>query len=222
MALFRSLSRLGYLPSTTAAVRVDRGGARRFYSRRLRTVQMAIALFATFVFAIGPTSEWTAGDADAYRMSSVAIIIIGLTVNWRLLRRGLLLDRDRIVIRNLLYFRSVPLDEVVQFTASRRYGLSLHPGLQVSLRNGLNLYANVFSNTPVDDKDAGTREAAELNAYLERRRGDRDRVVLVVPEWQLSGNVWACRTWLLVPTLLLLALLVLLVTTVIDPAAVNS
>ena len=216
------MSKLGYLPSTTVAIRVDREGTRRFYSRRLRTTQITFALILTFVLAIGPTSEWAAGDADSYRLSSIGVMLVGLTVSWRLLRRGLLIDRDRLVIRNLLRFRSVPLDHVVEFRSSRSYWLSLRPGLQISLVSGRKRYANAFSNTPADGNPAGTREATELNSYLDGRRTGQPREEHLVPEWQITGNVWAYRAWLLVPTSLLLGILVLLVATAVDPAAVDN
>jgi len=185
-------------------------------------LHIALVLFMTFVLAVGPTSEWAAGDADAYRLSSVVIMMVGLVLSWRLLRRGVVLEPDELVIRNLLRFRSVPLDEVVAVAPPRRYGLSLHTGLQVRLLDGSKVYASAFTNTPIDSNEAGTPEAAEMTAFVENRRSGQTRAEPVVPDWQISGNVWAYRVWLLVPTFLLLALLMLLVATLIDPASVDS
>jgi hypothetical protein len=206
----------------TKALSVSRDGQRRFYSRRLRTLHFALILFGTLVLALGPTSEFASDDPELFRRSCILVLIVGLTACWRVLRRGVVATPERVVVRNLLWFRVIPTANIESFGQAAGYGLHLgRGGMKIRTIRGKTIYASVFVTTPVDaGSRVGATEADELNAWLAAvRNGRRFPAGSLIPEWKAYGGVWPQRLWLLFLLGIIAFFLFAIVPALLDPAS---
>ena len=185
----------------TRAVSVSRDGSRRFYSRQLRTLHFAFVPFVTVVLTAGAASEFAAGNVSDFRWASRCLVGVGCLIGWRVLARGLSVDPDRVVIRNMLRTRTIRTQEIESFGETAMYGRALfRTGMPVVLRCGHVRYANVFSATPLDT-DTGSAEAQELNEWLRDVRGGvRFPPGSLRPFGSRDGLWWAWLTVLLLFT----------------------
>lgn len=203
----------------TSAVRVSKDGQRRYYSRRLRTVHFGLIVFVTLVAALGPSTEFANGDPHLFRQACILSLVSGLGIGWRILRRGLVAEPDRVVVRNLFWFRRIRKDVIAGFEASAPYGFHFGTGgLGVRKRNGKVVHVGVFVTTPVDGGvGVGTVEAKELNAWLTAvQAGVRSPPGNLVPAFKAYGG----SGWRVLWNAFLVALLLLLMVTVV-PALVD-
>jgi hypothetical protein len=158
------------------AVRVTEGGARRVYTRRLRTAHVAILLVLTTALALGPPSELIAGDhALAVTIASVTFLA-GLLGCFAILRRSVVVTPGLVTIRGLLTTRRVPAADVARFEPPPPYGKVLgRVALRVVLMDGQVRHSGCFTNTEMDRDGAGREECAELNAWLAVQHGSTDQ-----------------------------------------------
>ncbi len=141
---------------------------------------------------------------------------------WRVLRRGLLATPERVVVRNLLWFRVVPTTNIERFEPAASYGLHLGTGgLVVRTLRGRDVHAGVFVSTPVDGGGGvGTAEAKELNEWLTAvKTGVRFPPGSLVPAWKAYGGAWGRRVWFAALLGLMAFLVLMIVPALLDPSS---
>ena len=204
----------------TTALWVSKDGQRRYYSRRLRTLHFALIVFVTFVAAFGPSSEFANGDPQRFRRYCILSLTVGVAAAWRILRRGLVTDPVRVVVRNLLWSRRIPTERIAGFEPSAGYGFHFgRGGLVVRTTNGKVIYVSVFVTTPVDGgSSVGAEEAKELKEWLTAvQAGVRFLSGSLVPAWKAYGGGWWRVLWIAFLAALVLAVIVSVVPALIDP-----
>jgi hypothetical protein len=209
----------------TTALRVSKEGQRRFYSRQLRTLHLVLIIVMAFAMTLGAANEWANGDVGAYRRISRIFIAIAVTTYWRTLQRGISVDPERVVIRNLLWSRRVPTSEVESFGSGAAYGRALfRTGMPIYLVSGKRRFANVFTSTPADAGERrGSPEASELNKWLaDIRAGTRYPAGSVVPQWRAYGAGWGWRLWVLLVLGLTGFAVYMFAAVLLDPASFAS
>lgn len=204
---------------TAAAVRVTDGGARRVYTRRLRTVHVAMLVFTSSVVAIGPASEFGADDPAVRTTIVVLAAVAGVLGCVALTRRAVVVTPGLITIRGLLTTRRIPAEDVVGFEPPVPYGKVVgRVALRVRLVDGRAFSAGVFANTPLDRNRAGRHECDELRRWLALENGRADRAEDLPqrhdPAW--ARALWA--SWLCLLTLLALFCALVVVASLTDPA----
>lgn len=150
----------------TAALRVSETG-RRTYSRRINGVLFCLIWLVTVAIALGPTAGIASDNPAGFRLIVAAITLVGLAASYRTIRRAIIVDGARLIVRNILWTWSAQASGINWFVPPRRYGAMWRAGIQVSLANGRLRRADAFTATPADGgKSTGTPETTELNAWL--------------------------------------------------------
>ena len=167
-----------------------------------------------FTFAIGPTSEFFAGNPTAIRLSAASVALIFAVLGFRVLRLAIVAAESDLIVRNVLRTYRVARSEISHFEEPPRYGSRLFKtGLIVRLASGKTLSASAFARTPVADPGLGVRVAEQLNLWL------RDGLSALKVEPRLSGAVaWLWWAWLGVLAVLTTFALMIVVSGIIDPS----
>ena len=203
-----------------SAVKLTRGGDRRVYTRRLRTVHVALTLFVTMVVAVGPTSEFVVGNHGVAATIAGATFTAGLLGCIGLLRRAIVVTPGLVTIRGLCTTSRVPAWEVARFEPPKPYGKVFgRVALRVVLVDGRVRYGGCFTNTRIDGGGVGVEECAELNRWLALHAGYPDPTGVlsdrrVDPRW--TTVVWV--SWLVVVALFALFCLLVVLSSMTDPS----
>lgn len=202
----------------TTALRISKAGSRRLYARQqLRTFHLGALALLTCVLAIGPSSDEALTNPQLARAMAAAVTAAGCLSCLRLMHRALVIDGDRVTVRNMLRTRHITAAEVLRFEPPAFYGRYLHIGLRIVLTDGRSVWANAFSATRVDLDTLGVRECAELNAWLDDVRAG---IALPVPERPARSRplTWLWRCWLVFLVAFLALALALSVAQIVDPS----
>jgi hypothetical protein len=200
-----------------AAVKVTRGGARRVYRRRLRTVHVAVILVLGTLFSIGPTD----GGGNHRVAATVAGVVFGISLLacGAVLRRGIEVTPDLVTVKGLLTTRRIPAAMIARFEPPPAYGKWWRPGLRIVLIDGHMRTSGAFTNTPVDHGETGTPETNELNRWLALRSPEAASTADPLPDQRGDDRssllIW--RGWILLLTVLALMCLAVVVTEMTDP-----
>lgn len=160
-----------YRPGTTTARRVRKGGSVRVFTRRYRTVLFAIIVFFGGVLAVGPTSEFWAGDAAAIREVTGLVAGVFAVFAYRVLRLGITVKPGVVVIRNLVGNHRVRAAHLDHFEPPRDG--TFRTGIRVVRKSGRVTRAIAFSSmNNFERPDRGVYETVELNAWLSVHNND--------------------------------------------------
>lgn len=176
---------------STTALGVSADGLRRTFGRR--TTTLAYAVFVLFAGFAGPQVALLLAEDNrgAAQLLALATALAAALVPWRTMRLGVVVDRDRVIVRNWATTTVIPVEEIVRFHPPSRYDRWAWSklGLRIERRPGLGdvycsaLYTNRFS------PDFGQAEAAELNMWC---RTDAYRPPLTRARVRLRGARRAC------------------------------
>jgi hypothetical protein len=120
----------------------------------LRTIQFLFVVIIGTVLAIGPPTEFLAGDAGATRMAIAGVAAVFAVLSVRVARLAVVLYHDRLVIGNLFRSYQVSRADIVGVDPAPAYGRMWKTGLLIQLSGGKRLSASAFARTPVDSDGA--------------------------------------------------------------------
>jgi hypothetical protein len=205
----------------TVAVKVTQDGARRVYTRRLRTGQVAFALFMTTVLAIGPTEEFVDGNHALAAVVAGVVFVAGLLFCGALLRRAIVVTPGLLTVRGLVTTRRISASDVARFEPPAPYGKVFgRVALRIVMRDGRIRTVGVFANTRVDGNGAGGAECRELNQWLARQGTHPDGELAPLPARRHDSRAttasWFC--WLVLLAFFAAGCLVVVLSAVLDPA----
>ncbi len=208
-----------WVEGTTNAWRFSEDGRRRVYRRPLMSQLHCILIgFVTAILTVGPTSEYFPHQPAQARVMALAITALGTAACVRAARVALILDTDRVVVRNFWLTRSATVADIVRFEAPPKYRGRGRAGLKIVRTARRRLTATAFAATPVTPAP-GQAETAELNAWLVDSRTTRppirrlERIHQPMPHPQ----AWA-TTWLVARIIMIELWLILIVTFVVNPS----
>jgi hypothetical protein len=199
------------------AVKVTRSGARRLYTRQLRTFHVAVILFLGTCFSIGPVNG--VGSHRTAATAAGVIFGVSLLACIAVLRRGIEITPDLVTVRGLLTTRRIPAATIARFEPPPTYGKWWRPGLRIVLTDGRIRTRGAFTNTPVDGGRSGTPETNELNLWLALRSPDATSTADTLPDQRevdrYSLFIW--RSWILLLRVFAMMCLAVVVAAMTDP-----
>jgi hypothetical protein len=216
-AAFDAAPAVTYVEGTTTALRVRRAGAVRVFTRRYRTVLFAFLVVFGGTLAIGPTSEFWAGDPEGIRISTAVVALAFGIAGWRTLRLGITVAPGRVTVRNFWATRRVDTDDVARFDPPRGV---FRGGIRVVRKNGRYVSVSAFGRmNNFEPADRGVLETAELNAWLASdisgRRPAHEPLVPIRGFGRAAALLW--RTWLAMVWLVAILAVAGAVTNMISP-----
>jgi len=146
----------------TAAGRAE--PTRRVLCRRLRTVQFLFVVLMGTVLAIGPTSEFFAGDRSAVRIATLLVAAAFAALAIRVARLAAVIDGDELIVRNVFRTYHVPRAQITEIVAPAAYGRMRKAGITVRTVPGKAISISAFAQTPLDSS-AGFHEAQVLSTW---------------------------------------------------------
>lgn len=167
------------------------------FTRRYRTVLIALLVVFGGTLSIGPTSEFWAGDPEGIRISTAVVALAFGLAGWRTVRLGITVGPRGVTVRNFWATRRVGPDDVARFDPPRG---TFRGGIRVVKKNGRYISASAFGTmNNFERADRGVLETAELNAWLASDGGRRPAHGPLVPVRRLGRTatlLW--RTWLVI------------------------
>lgn len=103
----------------------------------------------------------------------IAVVSLAVSVGW--LRKGILATSSGVTVRNLVRRVHVPWDQIERFERPARYGAMRRTGLQIHRRDGVIVYASLYSAGPFNRPTFADDVLAELE-ILRRRMTAGDRL----------------------------------------------
>jgi hypothetical protein len=210
-----------YQRGTTSARAWSRDGSRRVFTRRYRTVYIALFSFIGGIVAAGPTSEIL--DAQSLRWALASVTAGTVLICYRVFRLGIVAEPGRLVVRNYVRWHALTSKEIDRFEPPSEKAFALRTGLRLIRRDGRQISCSAFSRmNQFESPDRGCLEAAELNAWLEDERNDVLPLSLE-PRCRLTRpqRFW-WRLWLGVLVLEIILILGLVLPLLADPSLANA
>jgi len=116
------------------------------------------------VLAIGPTSEFFAGDRSAVRIATLLVAAAFAALAIRVARLAAVIDGDELIVRNVFRTYHVPRAQITEIVAPAAYGRMRKAGITVRTVPGKAISISAFAQTPLDSS-AGFHEAQVLSTW---------------------------------------------------------